>query len=637
MFGFFTRSGDFSREDQNTGIKQFQKSGSDPLSLIFIRELIQNLIDAAISGKVPLLKFKIVKMKSKDDKDFIDDLFKETNALHKVNNTEILGDPYSSLVMEEFNTIGLTGTYDHNPTSLIDNHWSNFWFGQMRESKTGSKGGRRGVGKVALNMISGVRAVIAKTNRSDGNKDIAVGGRVEFEKKPRLENKDEIYDNFAMLTSLDLEKDEIYKDLATGGREALQRLWNPIKEKKHIKKVSDVFKFTREDDDFGTSWAIPAPLSMFDKNKEIKSLTNLIDLEKYILREFIWAIAKGSLRLDFGDGEINAENIEDRFKSLFPDEAKYFDFIDEVRTFNKHEAILINSSWEGSELDSFIEEDKKNIAVQKFDDGEMISFKFVAQVNKKSDNKSKTTNYYVHLKKGDESLSDHREEFYRNWLKISKEKKIKGKSGFVYAFVEVEDKDLCEFLAACEMPDHNNFSEDLGKSTFNKVRSALSRIRKSTVRTYELLNRLNPDEVEDLFSNILGFPEPTSNKSKRVRKRKKRKPTPPRPSYKKEDLVDLYITPDQVVIEPGEDSFKKEEMPKNIVIKVTSTYIFEKSKYFDLADKGFTNSTIIKEENIKVISKKRDQLELEVLDPDFILELDSFDSKNAFNAKITLN
>ena len=78
-------------------------------------------------------------------------------------------------------------------------------------------------------------------------------------------------------------------------------------------------------------------------------------------------------------------------------------------------------------------------------------------------------------------------------------------------------------------------------------------------------------------------------------------------------------------------------MPKNIVIKVTSTYIFEKSKYFDLADKGFTNSTIIKEENIKVISKKRDQLELEVLDPDFILELDSFDSKNAFNAKITLN
>ena len=637
MFGFFTRSGDFSREDQNTGIKQFQKSGSDPLSLIFIRELIQNLIDAAISEDVPLLKFKIVKMESKDDKDFIYDLFKETNALHKVNKTEILGDPYTSLVMEEFNTIGLTGTYDHNPTSLIDNHWSNFWFGQMRESKTGSKGGRRGVGKVALNMMSGVRAVIAKTNRSDGNHDIAVGGRVEFEKKPRLENKDEIYDNFAMLTSLDLEKEEIYEDLATGGREALQRLWAPIREKKHIKKVSDVFKFTREDDEFGTSWAIPAPLSMFDKNKEIRSLTNLIDLEKNILKEFIWAIAKGSLRLDFGDGEINAENIEDRFKYLFPEESKYFDFINEVRTFNKHEAILINSSWEGSELDSFIEEDKKNIAVQRFDDGEMISFKFVAQIKKKSDNKSKTTNYYVHLKKGDESLSDHREEFYRNWLKISKEKKIKGKSGFVYAFVEVEDKDLCEFLAACEMPDHNNFSEDLGKSTFNKVRSGLSRIRKSTARTYELLNRLNPDEVEDLFSNILGFPEPTSNKSKGVGKGKGGKPTPPRPSYKKEDLVDLYITPDQVVIEPGEDSFKKEEMPKNIVIKVTSTYIFEKSKYFDLADKGFTNSAIIKEENINVISKKRDQLELEILDPDFILELDSFDSKNAFNAKITIN
>ncbi len=637
MFGFFTRSGDFSREDQNTGIKQFQKSGSDPLSLIFIRELIQNLIDAAISGKVPLLKFKIVKMKSKDDKDFIDDLFKETNALHKVNKTETLGDVHTSLVMEEFNTTGLTGTYDIEPSSLAGNHWSNFWFGQMRESKTGSKGGRRGVGKIALNMISGVRAVIAKTIREDG--DIAVGGRVEFEKRPRIEDKQEIFDNFAMLTSSDLDKDKIYDDLRENGREALQRLWDPIKEENHIKQVSDVFNFTRKNDEVGTSWAIPAPLAMFDKDKETKPLTNLDNIEKYILKEFIWAIAKGSLRLDFGNGEINDENIEDRFKSLFPDDTKYFDFIDEVRTFNKKEALFISSSWEGDELDSLIEDGKKNNAVQNFDDGEMISFKFVASVKKKSQ-PSKTTNYYVHLKRGDDSLTAHREEFYRNWLKISNEKKIKGKSSFVYAFVDVEDNDLCEFLAACEVSDHNSFADSLGYSAnYEKVRDVLGKIRRSPLRAYELLNRLNPNEVEDLFADILGLPEPASKKSETLRGRKERepRPEPPRPRPKTRDLFDLYIRPDQVIIEPGNDSFLDEEMPKRIKVRVTSRYMLENEKYFDLADDGFLNAKVINNKNVKVIFQERDILEIEVLDPDFLFELDSFDSKIAFKAKVELD
>ena len=78
-------------------------------------------------------------------------------------------------------------------------------------------------------------------------------------------------------------------------------------------------------------------------------------------------------------------------------------------------------------------------------------------------------------------------------------------------------------------------------------------------------------------------------------------------------------------------------MQKRIKVRVTSRYMLENEKYFDLADDGFLNAKVINNKNVKVIFQERDILEIEVLDPDFLFELDSFDSKIAFKAKVELD
>ena len=49
------------RVDANTAIKAFSNEATDPLSIIFLRELIQNAIDATYKG-IARLHFFIVKV-----------------------------------------------------------------------------------------------------------------------------------------------------------------------------------------------------------------------------------------------------------------------------------------------------------------------------------------------------------------------------------------------------------------------------------------------------------------------------------------------------------------------------------------------------------------------------------------------
>ena len=55
---------------------------------------------------------------------------------------------------------------------------------------------------------------------------------------------------------------------------------------------------------------------------------------------------------------------------------------------------------------------------------------------------------------------------------------------------------------------------------------------------------------------------------------------------------------------------------------------------FDTFDAGFTNSKVISQKGINILIQNKQELVFEIIDPDFILELDKFESRRAGTSQI---
>ena len=125
--------------DSNTAVEEFE-GDKNFISISFIRELIQNAIDAAFSSTKPVrLVFKLIDV-DKKFQPFLKDLHKDTLPLVKCGESlsskqkQFIYDDdelYSkALVVEEYNTIGLIGPVDRKINDEPDWHFSNFMFGR---------------------------------------------------------------------------------------------------------------------------------------------------------------------------------------------------------------------------------------------------------------------------------------------------------------------------------------------------------------------------------------------------------------------------------------------------------------------------------------------------------------------------
>ena len=167
-----------SRGDENMAIREFQTDGQ-VLTVAFVREFFQNALDAILDKtKKVRVRIRLVKLTNDEDKKYIENTYKDASDLLRASGTFPI-ENHQYLVIEEFNTIGLTGTDKFKPLEeeLSMSHWSNFSFGMLRQSKEKDSGGRNGVGKIMLNLLSGLRTVFYKTKRSDDGQDW-IGGRM---------------------------------------------------------------------------------------------------------------------------------------------------------------------------------------------------------------------------------------------------------------------------------------------------------------------------------------------------------------------------------------------------------------------------------------------------------------------------
>jgi len=624
ILSFFNNLKATGAPDSNAAIQAFEND-NNKISLSFIRELIQNAIDAALNKELPVkLVFKLVDIQSSEQKT-IKELFKEILPFIKFghNSQSSRSLTYDddnlyakALVVEEYNTIGLTGTVDRTNNEQPTWHYSNYMFGVNRKTKLDG-GGSAGVGKITSNLVSDLRNIFFITNRSDDNKTW-LGGRTAFEAPYTMGGT-----TFADTAYLTEEPIPSKISDMTGNEE--DKILQPVASEDAIDWFKEVFQIDRNNVDCGTSWVMVAPLHETDE----VSISPLQSIDQYldiILSEYFWAIMKGSLEVQLGHIVLDKESIYDFLDTRFPKKTETWEFFQEIQTYPANSLIRLKPDWADHEsLDTvFLSDDDRQNAIDNFDSGsQVVGFKIPITVTKETAKESSFIEIYI--RKKSPQFNEHSEYLFRDYLHISGESKNL-KNGFgdsVDCALMIEDSAMVEICRAAEKPDHTKFVNSRAKARgFKSVSSTFSNLRKSVKSIYNFLIELDTAD-ENIFSSVFGVLTPKDNPPSTGKKRKKQKTGRGGKTYASPDRVDIQASQKKFLLCSGKSDFPQTQLPKSLTIKV---YEKNLSGVHDLNadDDGFENTKTIKLTNITITDATQDSLKIEILDNDFLLELDNF-------------
>lgn len=131
-----------------------------PLAHTFVREAVQNSLDAAPNGAKVTIRFTF----GEDNGGAAAAILAELKEFRSAANQDWpASDAVNWIAIEDFGTSGLKGGL-HDRTSDFWNYWLNFGI----SNKSGSGRGGRGVGRKTFLLVSAIKAVIGSTLRDDG-------------------------------------------------------------------------------------------------------------------------------------------------------------------------------------------------------------------------------------------------------------------------------------------------------------------------------------------------------------------------------------------------------------------------------------------------------------------------------------
>lgn len=156
-------------DDVTKNLTQRDQFSSDRLDLTeaLVREAFQNILDAGAPGRTQPIRVRIgITKAASRPSPFMDGLLLEI-APHlracgiAVEDARLLAPDF--LVVEDFDTTGLTGAWDRHD----EGGWNGFFRAFGASNKGGDKGGRWGLGKLVFTSASAIRTVFALTVRHD--------------------------------------------------------------------------------------------------------------------------------------------------------------------------------------------------------------------------------------------------------------------------------------------------------------------------------------------------------------------------------------------------------------------------------------------------------------------------------------
>lgn len=621
------------REAGNSAIRQFEDD-ENLLSISFIRELIQNAIDAwnKSPGQPVKLVFRLIDI-DKKHQTYLKDLFREIMPFIKmgVGGSELKltyqdEDLYKkALVVEEYNTIGLTGEYNRKKNNEESWHYSNYLFGVNRATKI-KGGGSAGVGKITSNMVSDLKAILFVTSRSIEN-EVWAGGRVEFEASHT--DEDTSFENCAFLSNNQTSKN--HNEWTEDDRNAICA---PISNKNDIDLMKEIFKLERSDSQFGTSWIMPAPVHQIDQKTKTE-LTSVDSYKKIILDEYSWAIIKGLIEIELDGVLIDQNSVMNILDEVYPEKNELWNFLLDVESFDDINLIRLKPNWFDCEdlQDAFLSEDQKEKAVNIFESENRDTVGLKLPLKLSNEESDEDTYFNIFIQRAEDISGTSNELVIRDYLPISGvAKSLLGISGdAVNSMVLITEEKLVKFCRSAEQADHTNFVIKRATARGYKQTSARDSIRAikgATKKVYQFFNNVDihdEDILADVFSMLTRkeIENPPKNKNSKKKKRTTKNTKRSSIAVKKMDFEKISNT--QIRLFQGPNIIRTDEIPMNVTVSINEPALLStKSNILNYGNDGFLNSTI-NSSNVNIKNKYRDKIEFEITDPNFELNISNID------------
>ena len=599
---------------------------SKVFSQIFIREFMQNFLDARINnanGEIPKINIRILN-KDKIDKSYNKEALENLLPHLKASNSELglevpapdFNNP-TALVLEEFLTCGLTGDTNDSGAKGRDERWANFWFGEAKPSKTGKELGRAGQGKVTYNMASSMNTTFA-LSIPDENSQGLLFGKCVFRHTHKLKNEE-----------FGLNSYWCNPDKENHGQPV------PAIDHDMIDDFKKAYSLERMDGSLGTSWVIPFPKSHITRENLIKAF----------LEEFFIPIYRNKAEIIICGEEITQSNLKEYVNKYLSEGApsiEYFDFLEHAMAAQPEDYHSVKSGWwkDPALTEDYFETEEFQEISNAFEKEECIGFNFPVNVYPKNCN-SKESHIKVWIKLREKSKCEHY--YVREDLVITNEQYLP-KMAPVFGLVLADDEAISAFLANAEVASHLKWNQkEDGMEGYDKSREFLSNIRQSIVKLFNLLRGSSKERIEDLFVDILSIPGigPKKKQTKKARK-KGEVDTPPKPKPDIPAPLNFLIIDDGpgVELKPGPGAKgNKVTFPVTGSVKVAynniSGYGDPFKNYHPAFDFDFENSPEHKiiTTNINILQKKENKIDFEITDKEFSLQIRGFKADQQVRVK----
>lgn len=604
-------------DDAALAMKNFRRESTE-LPELFVRELIQNVMDARIGVDGPAkVIIRIIEPANGLNTEAFIGILSPLEAHLDAAGHKGLRDytKPTALIVEEFGTKGLTGKVDNSRAQGETERWANFWHGEGKRSKQGKSLGRAGQGKITYHMASAAQALLAYSVREGAPPSGVVFGKCIVQK--------------SHLIGVDYYMRHGYWRREDPSKK-LQPL--PADDGAFIANFRKHFNLERDNSDLGTSWVIPFPVTSFTKDALVVA----------ILKGFHFSFLRGALEAEICGQKIDKSNVDALISQYIPASVlspAFVGFLQDVINIDENAIVAAKLDWKfsaGDVLDAsaFAEDDLEKLKTT-FEAGKVVAVRFPLKLSRLDGNKVDTS-FKVYVSRP-EDLARTEEIYIRSDLVITDEKWLKDVPGRALGAVVADDDPISEFLGYAEEASHLKWTaaEDdlLARYERTSAKEALSRVRRALPRLCRLLAGHAGGVDEDALSHILSVPDPKNGTKKTLRagsKHKgakdgghgpKEKPKPnPKPFSFSDVAGGMRIKSGDLELVPGQEATVRFAYAR--VAGEGDPFANYHPFDFDLADTSQIHVSSSK--GLTVIGRDQNRLSLKIDDPSFDLTIVGF-------------
>lgn len=607
-------------DDSALAERNFRRESTE-LPEIFVRELVQNVLDARQPERdgPARIEIRLIDQSSGLPADAFEKIVSPLEGhLHAAGHegARDYSQP-TALIVEEYGTVGLTGDVRNSRAHGENERWANFWHGEGKRSKQGKSLGRAGQGKITYHMASSARTLLAYSVRQGQEPSNCVFGKCIVTKTHQVGSQWYMRHGYWRQEEAGLPKQPL-----------------PATSKQFISEFCSVFGLKRQPDDPGTSWVIPFPSTSLNKDALISGM----------LKDFHFTILRGALEIDICGQEITASNVVELVPTYVPEKEITRPFLAFLQAAIEHPPAIeaaADWTWEGEALNSAsFSPEQLDFLKSSFEQEQLISVKFPLTIQRKS-GQTEGSHFCVYLQRPAD-LKRTEEIYIRSDLIIGDEKWLKDVPGKAFGLMVADDPAISELLGYAEEASHlkwNAAEDDLLKHyNIASARDALTRVRRALPRLCRLLSGHAAGIDEDALNSLLSIPD-IKDGNKKVRKSGSKKgekqkpkdiPTNPRPFNIYDVIGGISITANAARDLKGR--------------RIRATFAYEQvagegdpfSAYhpfdFDLSDQQM----MLVSKGLDIVERNENRLILEVTDQHFSIGVTGFDPDKRLRCKAVL-